>query len=75
MEQRVYTHRDKMKERVQCKSLCVVFVLFLLLIYFCSLPGAAHNGQEINEDVDDVSVEVQSSEDVLFWAQCQLLVA
>lgn len=44
-------------------------------IFFCSLPGAAHDGQEIDEDVDDVSVEVQRSKDVLLWAQCQLLVA
>lgn len=70
-----------MRERVQCNHcvsdgfFCCLFVFFLKLIYFCSVPGVSHEGQEIEEDVDDVSVEVQRSKDVLLWAQCQLLVA
>lgn len=51
------------------------FFVFFKSIYYCSVPGVSHDGQEIEEDVDDVSVEVQRSKDVLLWAQCQLLVA
>lgn len=40
-----------------------------------SLTAATHDGQDVQEDVDDVSVEAKGSEDVLLWTQSQLLVA
>lgn len=48
---------------------------------FCFLCGAAlfagasHNGQDVEENVDDVSVEVEGSKNILLWTQSQLLVA
>lgn len=39
-----------------------------------SLLGAADDGQEVEEDVDDVSVEGEGSEDVFLGTQRQLLV-
>lgn len=38
-------------------------------------PGASHNRQDIDENLDDISVEVEGSKDVFFWAQRQVLVA
>lgn len=48
--------------------------------FFCfflaaSIAGASHNSQDVEENVDDVGVEVEGSEDVLLWAQRELLVA
>ena len=51
----------------------------LLLFFFfkgaASFTGASHDSQDVEEDVDDVSVEVEGSKDVLLWTQGQLLVA
>lgn len=38
------------------------------------LLGAANDGENVQEDVDDVRVEVQRSKHILLWAQGQLLV-
>lgn len=40
-----------------------------------SFTGASHDSQDVEEYVDDVSVEVESSKNVLLWTQGQLLVA
>lgn len=40
-----------------------------------SFAGASHNSQDVEEDVDDVSVKVEGSKNVLLWTQGQLLVA
>lgn len=37
--------------------------------------GTSHNSQDVEEDVDDVSVKVEGSKYVLLWTQGQLLVA
>lgn len=37
--------------------------------------GASHNSQDVEENVDDVSVEVEGGKNVLLWTQGQLLVA
>ncbi|TNN61429.1 hypothetical protein EYF80_028308 [Liparis tanakae] len=37
--------------------------------------GASHKSQDVEENVDDVSVEVEGSKNVLLWTQRQLLVA
>lgn len=34
-----------------------------------SVAGASHNSQDVEENVDDVSVEVEGGKDVLLWAQ------
>lgn len=65
-----------MIKTVQCFIPCVVgCTSFPLRQGEPSLPGAAHDSQDVHEDVDDVSIEVQSSKYVLFWAEGQLLVA
>lgn len=46
-----------------------------IFIFFCSIAGASHNSQDVEENVDDVCVEVEGGEDVLLGAQRQLLVA
>lgn len=38
-------------------------------------PRSSDDGQNVEEDVYDVCVEVQSSEHVFFWTQSQFLVA
>lgn len=40
-----------------------------------SFTGAAHDSQDVKENVDDVGVEVEGSKNVLLWTQGQLLVA
>lgn len=40
-----------------------------------SASRSSDDGQNVEEDVYDVCVEVQSSEHVFFWTQSQLLVA
>lgn len=40
-----------------------------------SFTGASHNSQDVEEDVDDVSVKVEGCKNVLLWTQGQLLVA
>lgn len=40
-----------------------------------SFAGAPHDSQDVQENVDDVSVEVKGSKNVLLWTQGQLLVA
>lgn len=40
-----------------------------------SVAGASHNSQDVEENVDDVSVEVEGGKDVLLRAQRKLLVA
>lgn len=40
-----------------------------------SLAGTAYDSQDVEENVDDVGVEVESGKDVLLWTQSQLLVA
>lgn len=40
-----------------------------------SLARASHNRQNVEEYIDDVSVEVEGSENVFLWTQGQLLVA
>lgn len=40
-----------------------------------SLAGASHDCQDVEENVDDVSVEVKCSKNVFLWTQGQLLVS
>lgn len=37
--------------------------------------GTSHDGQDVQENVDDVSVEVEGGKNVLLWTQGQLLIA
>lgn len=38
-------------------------------------PGASHNRQDVDENLDDVSVQVEGSKNVFLWTQGQVLVA
>lgn len=40
--------------------------LFHLIISF---TGTSHNSQDVEEDVDDVSVEVECGKNVFLWTQ------
>lgn len=40
-----------------------------------SLAGASHDRQDVEENVDDVSVEVECGKNVFLWTQGQLLVS
>lgn len=40
-----------------------------------SFTGASHNSEDVEENIDDVSVEVEGSKYVFLWTQSQLLVA
>lgn len=40
-----------------------------------SFTGAPHNSEDVEENVDDVSVEVEGSKNVFLWTQSQFFVA